>query len=105
VSRRPTVSKIKKDQAGLPELRHARHARLPTARRAEPAGARSRPGPLVAERDRPCQSHAPAEVLRDAVALADVAQRACWSALRAGELDASVADRLLEVARYGAALM
>ena len=44
-------------------------------------------------------------MLRDAVALADVAQRACWSALRAGELDASVADRLLEVARYGAALM
>lgn len=46
-----------------------------------------------------------AEVLRDAVALADVAQRDCWSALRAGELDASVADRLLEVARYSAALV
>src|SRR4029450_1479366 len=46
-----------------------------------------------------------AEVLRDAVALADVAQRHCCSALRPGELDASVADRLLEVARYSAALV
>jgi hypothetical protein len=46
-----------------------------------------------------------AEVLRDAVALADVAQRDVWSALRNGEVDASVADRLLEVARYSAALV
>jgi len=46
-----------------------------------------------------------AEVLRDAVALADVAQRDCWSALRAGELTPAVADRLLETARYSAALV